>query len=131
MTENDTKSSNDGHNVRISPRAWELLRYAKLEKDSKSYSELIIELDNKLGDDKNKIKRLQKDMEYFEKSLHQVSSKDSRGSKTVLLSNDARKVLETLKVQSNEASFTFSDAIEFLVKHNKIKLPEHLIKLDV
>ena len=121
--------TSDGHNVRISPRAWELLRYAKLEKDSKSYSELIIEMDNKIGKDRSKY--IQKDMESFEKSLHQVSSKDSRGSKTVLLSNDARKILETIKVISNEPAFTFSDAIEFLVKHNKIKLPEHLIKLDI
>ena len=128
MADNDLKIS-DGHNVRISPRAWELLRYAKLEKDSKSYSGLIIELDKKIGG--NRIKILQKDMDNFEKSLHQVSSKDSKGSKTVLLSNEARKILETIKVESNEPSFTFSDAIEFLVKHNKIKLPEHLQKLDV
>lgn len=128
MSDNEIKIT-DGHNVRISPRAWELLRYAKLEKDSKSYSELIIEMDEKVSN--NRLKLLQKDMETFEKGLHQVSSKDSKGSKTVLLSNEARKVLETIKVQSNEPSFTFSDAIEFLVKHNKIKLPEHLIKLDV
>ena len=127
MSENDSKNS-DGHNVRISPRAWELLRYAKLEKESKNYSNLIIELDSKVKDKK---KFLEKDMENFEKSLHQVSSKDSKGSKTVLLSNEARKVLETIKVQSNEPAFTFSDAIEFLVKHNKIKIPEHLQKLDV
>lgn len=128
MSENDLKPT-DGHNVRISPRAWELLRYAKLEKESKSYSELIIEMDTKIGG--NKLKILQKDMENFERSLHQVSSKDSKGSKTVLLSNDARKILETIKVQSNEPAFTFSDAIEFLVKQNKIKLPEHLQKYDV
>ena len=128
MAENDLKIS-DGHNVRISPRAWELLRYAKLEKDSKSYSELIIEMDEKIA--KDRFKLLQKDMETFERGLHQVSSKDSKGSKTILLSNEARKVLETIKVQSNEPAFTFSDAIEFLVKHNKIKLPEHLIKIDV
>lgn len=128
MAEDELKVSN-GHNVRISPRAWELLRYAKLEKESKSYSELIIEMDQKIGG--NKIKLLKKDVENFDKSIHQVSSKDSKGSKTVLLSNEARKVLETIKVQSNEPAFTFSDAIEFLVKHNKIKLPEHLQKLDI
>jgi ribosomal protein S4E len=127
MSENEIRSS-DGHNVRISPRAWELLRYAKLEKDSKSYSELIIEMDSKIGG--SRIKLLNHDMDNFEKSLHQVSSKDSKGSKTVLLSNEARKILETIKVQSNEPAFTFSDAIEFLVKNNKIKLPEHLQRLD-
>ncbi len=128
MAENDIKIT-DGHNVRISPRAWELLRYAKLEKESKSYSELIIEMDAKMGG--NKLKLLQKEMDNFDKRLHQVSSKDSKGSKTVLLSNEARRVLETIKVQSNEPAFTFSDAIEFLVKQNKIKLPEHLQKLDI
>lgn len=128
MSEDELKVSS-GHNVRISPRAWELLRYAKLEKESKSYSELIIEMDQKIGG--NRLKLLKKDVENFDKTVHQVSSKDSKGSKTVLLSNEARKVLETIKVQSNEPAFTFSDAIEFLVKHNKIKLPEHLQKLDI
>ena len=128
MAEDELKISS-GHNVRISPRAWELLRYAKLDKESKSYSELIIEMDQKIGG--NQVKLLKKEVENFDKTVHQVSSKDSKGSKKVLLSNEARKVLETIKVQSNEPAFTFSDAIEFLVKHNKIKLPEHLQKLDI
>ena len=77
MADNDNKNT-DGHNVRISPRAWELLRYSKLEKESKSYSELIIVLDKKISKDREK--NLKKYMDNFEKDLHQVSSKDSRGS---------------------------------------------------
>ena len=117
-------SNKDGHNIRISPRAWELLRWAKLEKNTKSYTDLILVLDF----DKNKEKLVEKYVDNFDRSLHQVSSKEAKGSKTVLLSNDARKVLETIKVISNEPAFTFSDSIEFLVLHNKIKLPEKLKK---
>ena len=49
-------SNKDGHNIRISPRAWELLRWAKLEKNTKSYTDLILVLDF----DKNKEKLVEK-----------------------------------------------------------------------
>lgn len=114
----------DGHNIRISPRAWELLRWAKLEKDVKSYSDLIYIMEKSI--EKKFEKQLVTYLENFEKSLHQVSSKEAKGSKTVLLSNNSRKLLEKIKVYSNEPAFTFSDAIEFLVINNKIKLPEKL-----
>ena len=116
-------SVKEGHNVRISPRAWELLRWAKLEKDSKSYSDLIIDLNKKKPNDKS----IKKFMDDFDGMLHAgFSSKDKKGSKTVLLTNDARKVLETIKVMTSEPTFTFSDAIEYLVLNNKIDLPEKL-----
>ena len=118
-----------GHNVRISPRAWELLRWAKLEKESKSYSELLKDLNSKIA--KNRLKELEAELEHFDKRLHQVSSKDAKNSKTVLLDDEARKILETIKVESNDPAFTFSDAIEFLIKTNKIKIPDHLVRQDI
>lgn len=115
-------------NIRISSQAWESLRWAKFKLHTKSYSETIIKMDNKLV--KNRAKMLEKSLaEDFNKEIHKVKvPKDENDEipkekkpKTILLDNDAHRVLERIKLESNEPAYTFSDVIDFLVTQNKIK----------
>jgi hypothetical protein len=115
----------DAQNTKISARSWELLRWAKFELNTKSYSEVIVRLYEDLKDRQNKLKNSLQD---FDESLHRVKSKspqeesttpDSLRPKTILLSPVARRILSKLKVESRESAYTFSDGIEFLIKQNK------------
>lgn len=80
--------------------------------------------------EKNRIKMLEKSLSKdFNKEIHKVkvpkeekeSADRSVKPKTILLDNKAHRVLERIKIESNEPAYTFSDVIDFLVKQNKIK----------
>ena len=111
-------------NIKISARAWELLRWAKFELRVKSYSEVIVCLYEDLFDRQSKLKNSLKD---FDKSLHRIKGKvpqeepsnpDAIRPKTILLSPVARRILSKLKLESRESAYTFSDGIEFLIQQN-------------
>jgi predicted CopG family antitoxin len=116
----------NAQNVKISSRAWELLRWAKFELDAKSYSEVIVSLNEKI---QNRSKRLKKTLEHFNEKRHRIKTKtpeDMKNSipllekpKTILLRPEAHKILNRLKLESNKPAYTFSDGIEFLIKENK------------
>ncbi|MFX1283967.1 MAG: hypothetical protein ACFFB5_09945 [Promethearchaeota archaeon] len=116
----------NAQNIKISNRAWELLRWAKFELEAKSYSDVIILMDKKI---KNRSKSLEKALMTFDEERHRIKSKtpEDEGNsrifhekpKTILLRPDAHKMLNRLKIESNQPAYTFSDAIEFLVRENK------------
>ncbi len=117
--------SKDAQNIKISSKAWELLRWAKFELNEKSYSDAIIFLNNSL---KNPSKSLKKTLKSFDVHRHRIKTKtpDERNTivfdskpKTILLRPDAQKILNRLKLESNLSAFTYSDAIEFLIKENR------------
>jgi predicted CopG family antitoxin len=118
-------------NIKISSRAWELLRWAKFQLNSKSYSEVIIELDKKIQYQPH---RLKKSLQNFDEEKHRIKVKTPGDKpvpkdlkpKTILLSQDAHRILERLKVESSEPAYTFSDAIEFLVDANGL-LPKRFV----
>jgi hypothetical protein len=113
----------EAQNIKISARAWELLRWAKFELNLKSYSDVVVRLDEDLDDRSRKIQNSMKD---FDAEKHRIKSKipekgkepEIQKPKTILLRPDARRVLSRLKLESNEPAYTFSDAIEFLIQQN-------------
>jgi hypothetical protein len=117
--------SKEAQNVKISGRAWEMLRWAKFELNEKSYSDVLVTLDRNIN---NRTKSLEKSLKSFDETRHRIKAKtpDQKTAsspylekpKTVLLSPDARKILHRLKLESNKPEYTFSDAIEFLVRQN-------------
>jgi predicted CopG family antitoxin len=123
----------DAHNVKISDRAWQLLRWAKHELGVKSYSEVIRTLDEQITDSS---KKLQQSLKTFDVERHRIKTKtpdesglkSSQGPKTILLQMEARKILNRLKLESNRADYTFSDAIDFLVEISGVEIPERLKK---
>ncbi len=131
----------NAQNIKISNRAWELLRWAKFELEAKSYSDVIISMNNKI---KNRSKSLEKALLTFDEERHRIKSKtpDDEGNsrtfhekpKTILLRPDAHKILNRLKIESNQPAYTFSDAIEFLIRENKViwdNLPDRLKKSNI
>ena len=100
-------------NVRIAFESWEKLRWAKLKTQSKSYSELILQLEANLPESITKKKELVSFYENFRKDL-------TKTFKTIMLNKEARKCLERIKLLSNESSFTLSDAIYFLIFVNSL-----------
>jgi hypothetical protein len=114
----------DAQNIKISSRAWELLRWAKFELDAKSYSDVIKIMNKNIN---NPSKKLQKTLSSFDEKRHRIKTKlpeDPKKSishgkpKTILLRPDAHKIVNRLKIESNEPAYTFSDGIEFLIKEN-------------
>lgn len=127
--ENSESTKSDTFNIRISSRAWEILRWAKYELNTKSYSESLNIMNDRI---KNRSEKLIKAVQNFDYSLHIIKSKvpeaeqiSSKKAKTILIDERTHRLLEKIKVESNEPAFTFSDAIEFLAKENNL-LPEHL-----
>ena len=116
----------NAQNIKVSNRAWELLRWAKFELDVKSYSDVIILMNNRI---ENRSKSLEKALLSFDEERHRIKVKtpDDHGDsrifyekpKTILLRPDTHKILNRLKIESNQPAYTFSDAIEFLVRENK------------
>jgi len=123
----------DAYNVKISQRAWELLRWAKLETGLRSYSDVIKDIDKRI---QKRSQKLEHSLEDFSVDRHRIKIKipaDSKShthnsavSKTILLQKDARNILFRLKVESNRSEYTFSDAIEFLVRESGVELPKDL-----
>ena len=113
--------SKEAQNVKISSKAWEMLRWAKFELTEKSYSDVLIKLD---GTIQNSAHSLQKTLEGFDEERHRIEAKVpgedkvAKSSKTILLRPDAHKILGRLKLESNKSAYTFSDAIEFLIQQN-------------
>jgi predicted CopG family antitoxin len=124
--------SKEAQNVKISSKAWEMLRWAKFELNDKSYSDVLVKLN---GTIQNREKSLQKALKGFDESRHRIESKIpgenkvTKSSKTILLRPDAHKILSRLKLESTKSAYTFSDAIEFLIKQNQSiweSIPERL-----
>ena len=124
----------EAQNIKISARAWELLRWAKLELEEKSYSDVVVRLHNSL---ENRQRKLENALKNFDEDLHRVKSKGPENDsnpgylkpKTILLSPDARRILYRIKVESGESAYTFSDGLEFLIKQNEeiwTKIPNRL-----
>jgi len=116
--------SNTAQNIKISSKAWELLRWAKFELNEKSYSDTILILNNTI---QNRSKRLEKTLKQFDKDRHRIKTKtpadkninpSDKKPKTILLRPDAQKILNRLKLESNISAYTYSDAIEFLIQAN-------------
>ena len=133
QTNNDNveAAKSETFNIRISSRAWEILRWAKYELNTKSYSDSLNIMNDHI---KNRSEKLIKAVQNFDTSLHTIKSKvpeieqvSSKKAKTILIDEKTHRLLEKIKVESNEPAFTFSDAIEFLAKENNL-LPEHLKK---
>jgi predicted CopG family antitoxin len=126
--------SSNQKNIRISGIAWELLRWAKIKLRTKSYSETIIALNNNLG--KYRYRKVQNSLKSFKDHLndgrHKIRVKtpndppqtipDSELSKTILLNYSAYDILEEIKSESRLPAYTFSYAIEFLIKENEEKI---------
>lgn len=100
-------------NVRIAIESWQKLRWAKLKTQSKSYSELILLLEKNLPSSTTKQKELVAHYMNFRKDL-------SKKFKTIMINKEARKTLERIKILSDVASFTLSDAIYFLIFVNSL-----------
>ncbi|MFW9855266.1 MAG: hypothetical protein ACFFFG_09395 [Candidatus Thorarchaeota archaeon] len=123
----------DAHNVKISDRAWQLLRWAKHELDVKSYSDVIITLDEQIT---NSRKKLEESLKTFDVERHRIQTKTpddsglraSPGPKTILLQTEARRILNRLKLESDRTDYTFSDAIDFLIGISGVEIPERLKK---
>ena len=133
QTNNDNveAAKSETFNIRISSRAWEILRWAKYELNTKSYIDSLNIMNDHI---KNRSEKLIKAVQNFDTSLHTIKSKvpeieqvSSKKAKTILIDEKTHRLLEKIKVESNEPAFTFSDAIEFLAKENSL-LPEHLKK---
>ena len=118
--------SESAQNIKISSRAWELLRWAKFELDAKSYSDVIVLLNKKI---QNRSKSMKKALKNFDEGRHRIKVKTPKNDeeysiilekpKTILLRLEARKILNRLKLESNKPAYTFSDGIEFIIKGNK------------
>jgi hypothetical protein len=131
LSSDNQKKMSNAQNIKISAQAWELLRKAKYNLKSegvKSYSETIRLMDEKISS--NRHNRLKASLKKFDESRHRVKAKepDDDGSgktlstrpKTILLDLEAHSILERIKIESNESAYTFSDAIEFLVRENDL-----------
>ena len=97
------------YNVRIAKESWEKLRWAKLKTQSKSYSELILELEENL---KPNTSSRRKELVSYYSSFKKELNKEF---KTIMINKEARKSLERIKLLSDTASFTLSDAVYFLI----------------
>ena len=101
-----------------------MLRWAKFELKEKSYSNLVVRLHDSLD---NRQRKLETALENFDEDSHRIKSKIPVNAsspvflkpKTILLSPEARRILNRLKVESGESAYTFSDGLEFLIKQNK------------
>ncbi len=124
----------EAQNIKISGRAWELLRWAKIELDEKSYSDVVINLADSL---QNRQKKLENSLKNFDEKRHRIKTKVPENAsspvflkpKTILLSPEARRFLNRLKVESRGSAYTFSDGIEFLITQNEeigLKIPKWL-----
>jgi predicted CopG family antitoxin len=113
--------SKEAQNVKISSKAWEMLRWAKFELNEKSYSDVLIKLDGMI---QNRAQSLLNALKEFDENRHRIESKIpgeltvTKSSKTILLRPDAHKILSRLKLESNKSAYTFSDGIEFLIQQN-------------
>jgi predicted CopG family antitoxin len=94
-------------NIRIAVESWEKIRWAKLKIPCKSYSEVILSLNNNLP---NTIK--QKELITYYLKFRQNLSKSY---KTIMVEKEAHKTLEKIKLLSGDSSFTLSDAVYFLI----------------
>ncbi len=122
-------------NIKISSRAWELLRWAKFKLSTKSYGDAIVQMDKRIA--KNRSGRLKESLQEFDEERHRIKIKTPKDEtllvpqatkpKTILLNPKAHRILERVKIESNEPAYTFSDAIEFLVNENNL-MPDHLKK---
>jgi len=124
-------------NIKISTRAWDLLRWAKMDLKAKTYSDVVIKLDQSL---QSTYQLVQRSLENFKEDRHRMSvkvpeddgsdnSKTKIISKTIALTPVAHEILYRIKVESSESAYTFSDALEFLIKHNSAvwtKIPSYL-----
>lgn len=122
-------------NIKISNKAWELLRWAKFELEAKSYSDVIILMNEKIPE---RSKKLQNTLSNFDEKRHRIKTKHPEDPKkplsrekpkTILLRPDAHKIVNKLKMESNEPAYTFSDGIEFLIIENTEignRLPDRL-----
>ncbi len=106
--------------VKISGRAWALLRRAKYQLNVRSYSEAIMIMAEMLGKDLKS--ELLKEREYFTPHRHVIRQKNPDNvkelalkPKTIVLTPQAHQLLQQIKVESDLSEFTLSDAIEFLV----------------
>ncbi|MFX0208742.1 MAG: hypothetical protein ACFFDT_22360 [Candidatus Hodarchaeota archaeon] len=122
-------------NIKISSRAWELLRWAKFKLSTKSYGDAIVQMDERIA--KSRSGRLKESLQEFDEEKHRIKVKIPEDEntpihqptkpKTILLNPEAHRILERVKIESNEPAYTFSDAIEFLVSENNL-MPDHLRK---
>ncbi|MHA2365368.1 MAG: hypothetical protein ACXAC7_15525 [Candidatus Hodarchaeales archaeon] len=122
--------SSDHKNLKISAIAWEILRWVKFELDTKSYSDTIISMFNKIKANREKL--LKSSLRSFNSKRHKIKVKnpDSRSGfsdkgKTILVSRKARKVLERIKIETGKPDYTYSDSIEFLARESGL-LSGHL-----
>ena len=122
-----SKKPSESINIRISANSWNLLRRAKFELKTKSYSETIENLNRKLG--KSRPQKLEAKLnEGFDEDRHRVNVKfpediderikSSKRPKTIMVSETAQRILESIKIDSQLSGFSYSDAIEFLIKEN-------------
>jgi hypothetical protein len=113
--------SSNQKNIRISGIAWELLRWAKIKLRTKSYSETIIALNINIG--KYRYRKVQNSLKSFKEPNDPPQTiPDSELSKTILLNYSAYDILEEIKSESRLPAYTFSYAIEFLIKENEEKI---------
>ena len=120
----------EAQNIKISAVAWNLLRWAKGKLKVKTYSDVIIKLDRYL---QSTPQLVQISLKNFNKDRHKISVKtpEDEGSstslekpKTIILTTVAHDILFRIKVESTKSAYTFSDAIEFLIKYNSNILGE-------
>ncbi len=115
--------------IKISGKAWALLRRAKYHLEMKNYSETIITLYKMLGKNlKSELKKKKKEFIPYTHKIRQKTPNDdiselSLKPKTIVLSYEAHSILQKIKIESDIPEFTLSDAIEFLVSNSlKIRL---------
>ena len=121
--------SSKAQQTKVSVKAWELLRYVKTYHEYKSYSDVIEKLHKELEASKNVEEKLKRSVKKdFDEAKHKTiiitklpgeTNKRKDISKTILLNNHALNILKDLKYQSNKTRYSYSDAIEFLIRQDE------------
>lgn len=136
--------SSKSQQTKISLKAWEFLRYVKTYHDFKSYSDVIETLHHNLGKPEDIQKTLQRSVtKDFDEAKHKTiiitkipgeTNKRNDISKTILLNETALRILKDIKYRSNKTRYSYSDAIEFLIRQDKPlweSIPKRIKSLSV
>jgi predicted CopG family antitoxin len=127
---NLSNRAKDEKNIRISADAWNYLRRAKFELKTKSYSETIEKLKGNVGKSLKQKLETRLNQQGFDEDRHRVNVKfpedtsdtikSSKRPKTIMVNEDAQRILEEIKLDSGLSGYSYSDAIEFLITENNI-----------
>ena len=128
-------------NVKISARAWQILRWSKYKLKLRNYRECLLEMIKNApkSEDPIFVKDIAKS---FDLKKHKIYIKEkvpknenltdsviSIRPKTVLLTVEVIEILSGMSNLSLLSGFSYSDAIEYLAQKNNL-IPNNLLKND-